>query len=332
MNLGKKLCLALVVLFVIAGLGYPDEKIKLGFLVKQPEELWFQNEWKFAQKFADENGVTLIKIGATDGEKVMAAIDNLAAQKVQGFVICTPDVRLGPAIMKKANSKNMKVITVDDRFVGADGKPMEEVVYMGISSAQIGSDIGKACYNEMLKRGWDVNDTGALIVTHDELETIKQRTDAEKDALIKSGFPANKIFIAVNKTLDVPGGMEGANVALTQNPKIKKWIVTGGNEESVIGAVRALEGKGFDGKTTIGIGLGAGAGLLEFKKEGVNGFYATSAISPYRHGYETTKLLYEWVKDGKQPPMKTLTSGFIVTRETYVKIMTDLGLADSLPK
>ena len=72
--------------------------------------------------------------------------------------------------------------------------------------------------------------------------------------------------------------------------------------------------------------------MLEFKKPGVNGLFATSAISPYRHGYETTKLLYEWVKDGKKPPMKTLTAGYIVTRETYVKTMTELGLADSLPK
>ncbi len=332
MKLAKIVYLVFALLALVSAGCSTEKKVKLGFLVKQPEELWFQNEWKFAQKFADEVGIDLIKIGATDGEKVMTAIDNLATQKVQGFVICTPDVRLGSAIVKKANSKNIKVFTVDDRFVGANGNPMEDVPYMGISSTQIGTDIGKACYEEAKKRGWDMNETGAMIVTHDELETIKQRTDAEKDALIKAGFPTKKIFTAVNKTLDVPGGMEGANVTLTQNPTIKRWLVAGGNEESVIGAVRALEGKGFDGNTTIGIGLGAGAGLFEFKKPGLNGFFATSAISPYRHGYETTKLLYEWVKDGKTPPMKTLTAGYIVTRETYIKTMTELGLADSLPK
>ena len=251
-----KIACFILMLFVLMGNVYSaEQKVKLGFLVKQPEELWFQNEWKFAQKFADEVGIDLIKIGTTDGEKVMTAIDNLATQKVQGFVICTPDVRLGPAIIKKANSKNLKVFTVDDRFVGADGNPVEDVPYMGISSTQIGFDIGKACYEEAKKRGWNMNETGAMVVTHDELETIKQRTDAEKDALIKAGFPANNIFTAVNKTLDVPGGMDGANVTLTQNPTIKKWLVAGGNEESVIGAVRALEGKGFDGDTTIASAL-----------------------------------------------------------------------------
>ena len=83
------------------GCGHKSEtpdKPKIGFLVKQPEEPWFQLEWKFAQQAADEKGFDLIKIGAPDGEKALAAIDNLAAQGAQGFVICTPDVRLGPAI------------------------------------------------------------------------------------------------------------------------------------------------------------------------------------------------------------------------------------------
>jgi len=324
--------LSLVAVLVISSVATfaAPAKIKIGFLVKQPEELWFQNEWKFAQKCADEFKFDLIKIGATDGEKVMAAIDNLAAQKAQGFVICTPDVRLGPAIIKKATQKKLKVIAVDDRFVGADGKPMENVVYMGISSTKIGSDIGAALYAEMKKRNWNVAETAVMAVTHDELETIKQRTDGSKDALIKAGFPADKIYPATNKTLDVPGAMEGASVTLTQHPEVKRWLVYGGNEESVIGAIRAMENRGFDGTTIIGIGLGAGIGINEFKKEGMNGFFATSAISPYRHGYETAKMMYEWIKSGKTPPKYTLTAGFIVTRETYVKIMTDLGLEDSL--
>ena len=41
--------------------------VKIGFLVKQPEEPWFQLEWKFADQAAKELGFSLVKIGATDG-------------------------------------------------------------------------------------------------------------------------------------------------------------------------------------------------------------------------------------------------------------------------
>ena len=38
------------------------ENLKLGFLVKQPEEPWFQTEWKFADKAGKDLGFDVIKI------------------------------------------------------------------------------------------------------------------------------------------------------------------------------------------------------------------------------------------------------------------------------
>ena len=52
----------------------------------------------------------MIKIAVPDGEKTLNAIDSLAANGAKGFVICTPDPHLGPAIMAKARSYDMKVI------------------------------------------------------------------------------------------------------------------------------------------------------------------------------------------------------------------------------
>ncbi|EOW6477619.1 substrate-binding domain-containing protein [Cronobacter sakazakii] len=103
------------------------ETMKLGFLVKQPEEPWFQTEWKFADKAGKDLGFEVIKIAVPDGEKTLNAIDSLAASGAKGFVICTPDPKLGSAIVAKARGYDMKVIAVDDQFVTAKGKPMETV-------------------------------------------------------------------------------------------------------------------------------------------------------------------------------------------------------------
>src|ERR1700710_3344149 len=106
--------------------------VKIGFVVKQPEEPWFQDEWKFADIAAKEKGFTLVKIGAPSGEKVMSAIDNLSAQKAQGFVICTPDVKLGPGIVAKAKAAGLKMMTVDDRLVDGLGTTIEAGPHSGI--------------------------------------------------------------------------------------------------------------------------------------------------------------------------------------------------------
>jgi L-arabinose transport system substrate-binding protein len=303
------------------------ENITLGFLVKMPEEPWFQNEWKFAQQCADKYGFTLNKIGATDGEKALNAIDNLASHGAQGFVICTPDPKLGPAIMAKAQSHNMKVFTVDDQFVGGDGKFMD-VPYMGIAARDIGHQVGGALYDEFKKRGWKIEETAACAITYDQLNTVKERTDGATDELAARGFPADKIYRAAEKTTDVPGALDAANVLLTRHPEVKRWLVFSVNDEGVLGAVRAMENRGFNADTVIAVGIGGTSALPEFRKDRPTGFFATCLISPKRHGYETTELLYKWVKDGAQPPKDTRTKGILVYRNDCEKVMKEQGLLD----
>ena len=306
-----------------------DARIKLGFLVKMPEEPWFQEEWKFAQQAADQYGFDLIKIGTPDGDKVLSAIDNLGAQGAKGFVICTPDVRLGPAIVARAEQYKMKVFTVDDQFLGADGKFMD-VPYMGLSARKIGMMVGDSLYAEMKKRGWNIYETGAMAVTFDELNTVKERTDGATDALVKAGFPESGIYRAPEKTTDIPGAFAAADVLLTQRPEVKKWLVYSVNDEGVLGAVRAIENRGFKAADIIGIGIGAGSGAIEFKKPEVTGFHAFVLINPYRHGFETTELLYKWVKDGTVPPMDIRTDGALATRDSYVELFKKFGLENLL--
>ena len=305
-----------------------EDPITIGFLVKQPEELWFQNEWKFAQRCADAYGFDLIKIGTPDGEKLLNAIDVLAASGAQGFVVCTPDVKLGPAVMAKARSHGMKVFTVDDQFVGSDGAFMD-APYMGLSANAIGRKVGQALYDEFVRRGWPIEETAACAVTFDELNTVKERTDGTTEALIEAGFPAGRIFRGAEKTTDVPGAFDAANIVLTQHPEVKRWLVFSVNDEGVLGAVRAMEGRGFDAETIIGIGIGAGTGLKEFDKEQPTGYFASCMISPLRHGYETTEHLYKWIKDGVEPPRDVRTDGVIATRANYRQVLVDLGLEDA---
>jgi L-arabinose transport system substrate-binding protein len=320
------LCLAL-----FAGCGKRGEKkIRIGYLVKNPEEKWFQDERRFAQKCADTYGFELIKIDATDGEKVLGAIDNMAAQGVQGFVICTPDVRLGPGIMAKAQSHRMKVIAVDDQFVGADGKFMD-VPYMGIAARKIGETVGKALYDEFRKRGWKMEETAAAAITHDELNTVKERTDGAAAALVQAGFPENKIYRSHEKSTDVPSSFDATNTLLTQHPEVKRWLVFSVNDEGVLGAVRAMENHGFNENTVIGIGIGGQTAMAEFEKGKPTGFFATHLINPYRHGYEAAEYMYKWIKDGIEPPRDTRTEGAIINRGNYLQVMREMGLIEEGP-
>ena len=318
----------LAALAVLTLAAHAAPAVKIGFLVKQPEEPWFQLEWKFADQAAKELGFTLVKIGATDGEKVLAAIDNLAAGGAQGLVICTPDTHLGPGIVAKARAAGLKLITVDDQFVGANGQPMTKVHHLGISAGKIGEAVGQTLAAEMKKRGWTAADTAVCAATFDELATAKERTDGAINALRAAGFPANRIFKAPQRTADIPGSFDATNVLLTQQPAVKHWLVCGNNDSAVLGAVRALEGRGFTAETAVGVGINGTDCIVEFEKAKPTPFFGSMLLSAKRHGYETTKMMFAWIKDGKEPPLDTRTVGVLITRDNFRQVLKDQGIRD----
>ena len=295
--------------------------LKLGFLVKQPEEPWFQSEWAGADKAGAKYGFTAVKLGVTDGEKVLAAIDSLAANGAQGFVICTPDVRLGPAIVAKARQAGLKVISVDDQFVGSDGKPMTEAPYLGMSAVKIGESVGGALVAEMKARQWPAEDTGACVVTFEELDTAHNRTEGAIAALKAGGFPATRIFKTPQKTTDIPGSFDAANVLLTQHPEVKRWLICALNDTGVLGAVRATEGRGFSATSVIGIGINGTDCIDELRKTKPTGFFGSMRVSALSEGFLTSEMLYRWVKEGTVPALDTRTTGIFMTRANLDEVL-----------
>jgi len=303
-----------------------DSKVKIGYLVKQPDEPWFQTEWAFAQKAADENGFELIKIGTTDGEKALAAIDNLAANGAKGFVICTPDTRLGPAIVAKAKANDLKLMTVDDQFVGSDGKVMADVHHLGVAARDVGHVSGQSLMDEFKKRKWPLEQTAACIVTFDELDTAHERTEGIIEKLIEGGFPKERIFRAPQKTTDIPGSFDAANVLLTQHGDVKNWLVAGMNDTASLGAVRALEGRNFNADNAIAIGINGTDCIDEFKKAKPTPFFGSVLMEANVHGHDTTLAVYKWVSQGIEPPLTKFTGGVLITRSDFEQKLKEHGM------
>jgi L-arabinose transport system substrate-binding protein len=303
-----------------------SEKPKIGFLVKSATEVWFQQEWNFADDAAKDIGFDLIKIPTPDGEKVLTALDNLAAQGADGVIICSPDVKLGPAIVAKCKELKLKLMSVDDRLVDANDEPLTEVPHLGISAHEIGKMVGRAIVDEMDARDWNISEVGAIAVNFDELETARQRIDGATEVLVAAGFDPRYVFKSPWKTQDIPGALDAANITLTQHWDIQKWVAFSSNDDGVLGVVRATEGRNISPENVIGVGINGTSGVDDLKKPQPTGFFGSILLSPRKHGYDTCKAMYEWIKNGTEPPKETWTSGILITRENYEAKMREEGL------
>jgi L-arabinose transport system substrate-binding protein len=299
--------------------------VKLGFVVNQPDQPWYQLEWKFADQAAAELGVELIKIGATDGEKALAAIDTLAAAGAQGFVICTPDVRLGPAIVAKSKAANLKLIAVDDQFVGPNGI-MRDVHYLGVSARRIGETAARAALDEMKRRGWPSADVSVAVITYNQLDTTRERTDAAIEIVRAAGFDDARIYRADSRTGDIPGAFDAANALFVRAGSVRRWLVLGPADNFVLGAVRALENRGLGPNDAIAVGINGTDCIVEFEKPNPTAFFASVLLAPKRHGYDTVAMLHRWVTKGEEPPLDTRTEGILITRETFARVLAEQGI------
>ncbi|WP_116894157.1 substrate-binding domain-containing protein [Pseudomonas syringae] len=328
----RSLCCAAVTTAILgmSGITSAAEEVKIGFLVKQAEEPWFQAEWAAAEKAGKEHGFTVIKIAVPDGDKTLTAIDNLAANGAKGFVICPPDVSLGPAIVAKAKALGLKVMAVDDRFVDAKGNFMEDVPYLGMAAFEVGQKQGAAMATEAKKREWDKDGwkgTYAIINTYNELDTGKKRTDGSVKSLEEAGLPKDHIVFTAQKTLDVPGSMDATNSALPKLPGDAKNLIIGGmNDNTVLGGVRATASNGFTSKNVIGIGINGTDAIDELKKK-ESGFFGSMLPSPDKEGYKTAEYVFNWVTKGVEPPKYTAMDDVtLITRENFQAELTKIGL------
>ena len=116
-------------------------------------------------------------------------------------------------------------------------------------------------------------------------------------------------------------GNTAANAVFTAHPEIKKWLVTGANEEGCIGAVRALESMGLDGDACV-VGLGAYMAKDEWNDKGADGtcMKASAYFSSDSVGAGSVEVLYDII-DGKTPEMETAVDAVVVTPETYKEVM-----------
>ncbi len=75
----------------------------------------------------------------------------------------------------------------------------------------------------------------------------------------------------------------------------------GGNDNSVLGAIRALEGHRFRADSAIGVGINGTEAVAEFQKKNKTAFIATILLNARQHGYDTAKSMFLWIRDGKSP-------------------------------
>ncbi|MFT4008061.1 MAG: arabinose ABC transporter substrate-binding protein [Lacrimispora sp.] len=291
-------------------------------IYKAGDQTWFIDEGAAAQKVVEEKGDEFIYVDAKmSPEEYLKAIDNAIANKAKGIVTCIPDQTMSQAVVDKCKEAGIPLVAADDALQTEAGEKIAP--WVGINAYVIGQANGQwlADYANKNNLAGDT-ECGLLILTMDTVSSCVPRAEGEYDKFTEAcpDFAKERIFKA-----DYDGTTDKGNVAatsvITAHPEIKKWLVTGANEEGTIGAVRAMESAGLDANATV-VGLGGYMAKDEWNNKGAEGtcMKAAAYFSSDSVGAGSVNVLYDAIS-GKEVPMETAVDAVIVTPENYKEVM-----------
>jgi ribose transport system substrate-binding protein len=260
----------------------------IGVSIQNREAQFYQDMEGGIKSEAAKYGYTVNVVDASrDNSKQQSQVEDFIAQKVAAIVLTPYDSQaIGSAIVE-ANAANIPVFTADIASTSKQGKV---VAHIASDNVQGGAQAGKLMC-AAVKNG------SVAIIDEPEVTSVQDRVKGFK-AAVASGCPGVKIVA------DIDGGGERAKASsvmedMLQSHKDLKGVF-GINDDSALGAARAIDAAGLTGKVAV-VGYDATPEARAAIKSG--SMYGDAIQHPDQIGSKTIDAIHDFFA-GKVPPAK----------------------------
>lgn len=232
----KKLLLAALAVALVSMVGYA-KPITVGHVVFTMEHQFHQSIARELQSYGPKMyGVKVIILdGGGSGEKMLAAVENLIAQKVDAISIHSPETALTAKAIELAHAKGIPIVTT---LIYPDTKNAPHVQPMETPASYAEGKIAaqqwlkafpdKPCKVAILNFGaWEQGEVLRFVPFFEGVKAVDPNADL---VAVLNGQGSTEVSMKV--TLDI----------LQAHPEVN--IFFGGNDEMALGALAACEQKG----------------------------------------------------------------------------------------
>lgn len=292
-----------------------DGTIRIAYLQKQGDQQYFIDQADGAKEAGQELGaeVTVVNLG-DDANKAISEVETAIAQDYDGIIIVVPDQQVGPQVIQIADQAGVPLLASDDIIESADGQPAP---FVGFDAAAMGEQVGTKAGELFAEAGWDPASTRILRVSKEDLSACEDRVDAATEAFKAAAGTADVEVIPVGTDATVVDAQDKTAAVITANPGVENWVVYGCNDESVTGAVTALQNAGVAPANVIGVGLGAYLTCKDWQAGLETGNKAALFISGTEVGRSAVEAMVKAIEDGSELPPETIAKTQMVDADTW---------------
>jgi L-arabinose transport system substrate-binding protein len=290
------------------------------------QQYFIDLQTSFKAKIEELGGTAAVFDAKDQAELGVNLVNDAISQGAKGIAITVPDQAIGPAIAKAAADAGIPLIATDDPIEDEAGNP---IPFVGFDGTDMGNKVGEEAGRLLTESGWltDGSVVGMLAVEKQDLSVCELRTEAQKEKVAAAGLAADRIYdVASGATVDTANTAAGP--VITAHPDVTKWVVTGCNDESVLGAMNALTAAGVAPADIIGVGLGAYEACRPWAAGQDTGFKGALFISGLDVGAAAAEVLYNNVVNGAEIPPTTVAKTTIVGPDNYKDVMDATSIAN----
>ena len=309
-------CAALLAGTAVAAVGQAaaQEKPTIGFITLNQKQEIFISQIREAERWAEANGYDML-IGDPDNDALaqLNIIQGwLDADQVEGLFIGPIDVASLSSALALAGEKGVPTVVAS----GLEQPSADRQVVIVVDWVKFGTNAGVALANCVNERFGGAARVAILDGPNLPGTIVSGRIDGEKAALAELA-PNAKIVAQQNGEGQRLVSLDVMSALLLQDPEING--VTGTNDDSMIGVVRAYEGAGIDPASVCIVGLDATSEGLALVEQGA--FYATVDLQPNKQVLDALEALDAIFKGGEAPH----APGGVMTVDTRIITKADLA-------
>jgi ribose transport system substrate-binding protein len=260
----------------------------IGVSIQNREAQFYQQMEAGMRSEAAKYGYTVDVVDASrDNSKQQSQVEDFIAKKVAAIVLTPYDSQaIGSAIVE-ANNAGIPVFTADIASTSKQGKV---VAHIASDNVQGGAQAGKLMC-AAVKAG------PVAIIDEPEVTSVQDRVKGFKAAL-SAGCPS------VTIVADIDGGGERTKASSVMDDMLQSHHdlkgVFGINDDSALGATRAIDAAGLTGKVAV-VGYDATPEAQAAIKAGT--MYGDAIQHPDQIGSKTIDAIHDYF-NGKAPPAK----------------------------
>lgn len=317
----------------------------VAYICKGLDGTWFSTEFAEIERNCLEMGASkVIPYDCQyDATKQIEYTENAIAQGVDFIIYVPVDENVSTAVVRLCVEAGVPCVAEDDPLVGTDGKTRIAPSFQ-LDAYNVGFETGKslaqwALDNDILGLDDDYSNVGFMNMDCTIVSSFAPRPEGISDGWLSvlPDFPVENIIRPETETTMPDESFGAASAALTASPDFDLWFLSGVNDETTVGALRAFEDMGRD-DNLYAAALGAYYANAEWDVYGedspfVNGYY----LSATADGNITSTAVMEYLQEGKIPFDEYLETqeedwpfgwyrytGTYVDFDNYVEVITEI--------